>query len=108
MPHRTLAGRVLIVVVAASAVVLLWSTSVLSDATRAIDNPHPQTIIEQESSMVSFQKSWESAECGTVTVLTVCGIDYNGNPIRGGETLEQCISRHRATVARLMDECPPA
>lgn len=66
----------------------------------------PTVNINQQSSMISFQKSWESAECGTVTVLTVCGTDYDGSPIPG-ETVAQCLARHRAQVAFLMAECPP-
>lgn len=106
MPHRTLAGRVLLVVVGCTAAVLVWSTLVLRDATHAIESPASRTVINQESSMISFMKSWESAECGTVTVLTTCGIDYNGAPIPG-ETVAACLARHRMQVAFLMTECPP-
>jgi hypothetical protein len=107
MPHRTLAGRVLLVVVCCTAAVLVWSTLVLRDATHAIAALDPQTVVNRESSMISFLKEWDSAECGEVVVFTVCGLDYNGSPIPG-ETVAQCLARHRAQVAYLMGECPPA
>jgi hypothetical protein len=95
--------------VAIGALLFTIKSDLVSVSKTLADRPaETNTVINREASMISFQKSWESAECGTVTVLTVCGIDYNGNPIPGGETLAECIERHRTTVARLMAECPPA
>lgn len=109
MPHRTLAGRVLIAVVLLTAGVLAWSTSVLVDATRAIERPSSSIVTTRTASIMELTTTWESLVEGlptVITVTTVCGLDYNGNPIPN-ETEEQCIERHRAKVARLKALFPP-
>lgn len=109
MLQRTLAGRVLILVVVATATVLVWNTSVIMDATRAIEQPETAKTITRTASNMELTTTWNALVEGlptVITVTTVCGIDYNGNPIPN-ETEEECIERHRAKVARLKALFPP-
>ncbi len=46
---------------------------------------------------VCLVKSWESEDCGTVTVKTC----------RGMETMKSLVKRHKEDIAELKELCPP-
>lgn len=69
--------------------------------------PHDPLRVTSEASMVQLVYSYESAECGTVTVTTTQGIAYDGSTITPPETREQCKDRHRAEIAAWKVLCPP-
>jgi hypothetical protein len=109
LPHRTAAGRILLALVVVTASVLVWNVAVIRNAADAFDKPRGSIVTNREASAMEFTTTWNSMVEGlptVITVHTVCGLDYNGNPIPN-ETEEQCIERHRSKVARLKAAFPP-
>lgn len=65
------------------------------------------STVTREAGMITLQYSYQSVECGLVTITSTLGVGYDGQPIPG-ETVEQLVERHRTQIARMKELCPPA
>jgi hypothetical protein len=111
LPHRTLAGRVLLVVVALTASVLAWNVVVIRNAAEAFEARHgalhnEATVNIREASVISVTKNWISGG-QPLTVTTTLGLGYLQGETVPGETLEAWKERHRLKVAEVQILFPP-
>ena len=54
-------------------------------------NLHQKTIMENNGSTLT--ETWMSGTT-EIEVITICGFNYDGTPIEGGETKRECKARH--------------